>query len=91
MRVRGARWGPPGRRQLVQVVGLRAVREHPLPLAVDGERHLLGEGLATEGELAAIVAKINQELDAEVDFALASPVPPPERALEGVYEEGSAT
>ena len=54
------------------------------------ERHLLGEGLASEGELATIVARINQELDAEVDFALASPMPPPERALEGVYEEGSA-
>ena len=50
------------------------------------ERHLLGEGLASEAELAAIVAKINQELDAEVDFALASPPPPPERALGGVYE-----
>ena len=24
----------------------------------------------------------------DVDFALASPLPPPERALEGVYEEG---
>ena len=25
----------------------------------------------------------------DVDFALASPMPPPERALEGVYEEGA--
>jgi TPP-dependent pyruvate/acetoin dehydrogenase alpha subunit len=50
------------------------------------ERHLLSESLASEAELAAIVAKINAELDAEVDFALASPPPPPERALEGVYE-----
>ena len=55
------------------------------------ERHLLGEGLATEAELAAIVARINAELDAEVDFALASPPPPPEPALEGVYEEGGAS
>jgi TPP-dependent pyruvate/acetoin dehydrogenase alpha subunit len=50
------------------------------------ERHLLGNGLATQEELQGIVAKIDEELNAEVDFALASPLPPPERALEGVYE-----
>ena len=49
------------------------------------ERHLLGKGLATEDELRAIVAKIDAQLNEEVDFALASPMPPPERALEGVY------
>ena len=51
------------------------------------ERHLLANELATSEELEAIVARIQNELDAEVDFALASPLPPPERALEGVYEE----
>jgi pyruvate dehydrogenase E1 component alpha subunit/2-oxoisovalerate dehydrogenase E1 component alpha subunit len=51
-------------------------------------RHLLAEGLASEEELAAVVAEIDKVLDAEVDRALASPFPPPERALEGVYEEG---
>jgi TPP-dependent pyruvate/acetoin dehydrogenase alpha subunit len=51
------------------------------------ERHLLGEGLATQEDLDAIVARIQAELDAEVDFALASPMPPPERAHEGVYAE----
>ena len=50
------------------------------------ERHLLGNGLATEDELRAIVAEIDTGLNAEVDFALASPMPPPERAFEGVYE-----
>lgn len=49
------------------------------------ERHLLGNGLATEDELRAVTAKIDEELNAEVDFALASPMPPPERAFEGVY------
>jgi TPP-dependent pyruvate/acetoin dehydrogenase alpha subunit len=53
------------------------------------ERHLLGQGLATEGDLKAIVAKIDEELNREVDSALASPMPPPERAFEGVYEEGT--
>lgn len=50
------------------------------------ERHLLGNGLATEDELKDIVARIDTQLNQEVDFALASPMPPPERAFEGVYE-----
>ena len=49
------------------------------------ERHLLGNGLAGEEDLKAIVAKIDAQLNEEVDFALASPMPPPERAFEGVY------
>ena len=52
------------------------------------ERHLLASGLATQEDLDAIAARIHAELDAEVDFALASPMPPPERAREGVYAEG---
>jgi TPP-dependent pyruvate/acetoin dehydrogenase alpha subunit len=50
------------------------------------ERHLLGNDLATEDDLKAITAKIDAQLNEEVDFALASPMPPPERAFEGVYE-----
>ncbi|HEX3557425.1 MAG TPA: thiamine pyrophosphate-dependent dehydrogenase E1 component subunit alpha [Thermoanaerobaculia bacterium] len=50
------------------------------------ERHLLSRGFAGEEELRAIVARIEAQLNDEVDFALASPMPPPERALEGVYE-----
>ena len=53
------------------------------------ERHLLGNGIATEDDLKAIVARIDEELNREVDSALASPMPPPERAFEGVYEEGT--
>lgn len=53
------------------------------------ERHLLGQGLATDEDLKAIVARIDEELNREVDSALASPMPPPERAFEGVYEEGT--
>jgi TPP-dependent pyruvate/acetoin dehydrogenase alpha subunit len=49
------------------------------------ERHLLGNGLATEDQLKEIVAKIDAQLNQEVDFALASPMPPAERAFEGVY------
>jgi TPP-dependent pyruvate/acetoin dehydrogenase alpha subunit len=57
------------------------------------QRHLLGEKLASREELEAIVAELDASLDADVDFALASPFPPPERALEGVYHpdvEGEA-
>jgi TPP-dependent pyruvate/acetoin dehydrogenase alpha subunit len=49
------------------------------------ERHLLGHGLATEEDLKAIAAQIDARLNEEVDTALASPMPPPERAFEGVY------
>lgn len=53
------------------------------------ERHLSATGLAGEEELASIRAGIDRELDGEVDFALASPFPPPERAEEGVYAEAA--
>lgn len=49
------------------------------------ERHLLGRGFATEDELKEMVARIDARLNEEVDFALASPMPPPERAFDGVY------
>jgi TPP-dependent pyruvate/acetoin dehydrogenase alpha subunit len=51
------------------------------------ERHLLAHGLAAQEDLDAIVAGIQERLDADLDFALASPLPPPERAEEGVYGE----
>jgi TPP-dependent pyruvate/acetoin dehydrogenase alpha subunit len=49
------------------------------------ERHLLLGGIATADELAQIAAAIDAELVAEMDLALASAMPPPERAFEGVY------
>ncbi|MGH9363178.1 MAG: thiamine pyrophosphate-dependent dehydrogenase E1 component subunit alpha [Thermoanaerobaculia bacterium] len=54
------------------------------------ERHLIGAGMATQEQLDAVVRELNTQLDADVDFALASPFPPPERALENVYEEDEA-
>ena len=55
------------------------------------ERHLLddsqGPALATREELDAIKSGIETMLNEEVDRALASPLPPPERAFEGVYAE----
>ena len=52
------------------------------------ERHLTATGLATAAELEAATAEIQRALDVEVDAALAAPMPPPERAAEGVYEPG---
>jgi pyruvate dehydrogenase E1 component alpha subunit/2-oxoisovalerate dehydrogenase E1 component alpha subunit len=55
------------------------------------ERHLLddsqGSPLATREELDAIKSGIEMMLNEEVDRALASPLPPAERAFEGVYAE----
>ncbi|HEY6322243.1 MAG TPA: thiamine pyrophosphate-dependent dehydrogenase E1 component subunit alpha [Thermoanaerobaculia bacterium] len=49
------------------------------------ERHLVAAGFATAEELARTAADIDAELVTEMDFALASPMPPPERAFAGVY------
>jgi len=54
------------------------------------QRYLLGAELATREELEGVVAELDRQLDADVDFALASPFPPPERASEGVYREADA-
>ncbi len=51
------------------------------------ERHLLHHRLASPEDLEAITTTIRESLDVEVDFALASEMPPPERSLEGVYAE----
>lgn len=54
------------------------------------ERHLLGRGLAEREELEALVSDLQRELDADVEAALASPLPLPEEAAGGVYEEAGA-
>jgi pyruvate dehydrogenase E1 component alpha subunit/2-oxoisovalerate dehydrogenase E1 component alpha subunit len=59
------------------------------------ERHLLDTGvrgsLATREDLDAITQALDTMLNEEVDRALASPLPPPERAFEGVYAESPAS
>ncbi len=55
------------------------------------ERHLVDHGLASREELATIVAGLQRELDEDVAFALDSPLPPAERAFDGVYEPGEVT
>ncbi len=55
------------------------------------ERHLKREGVVGEGDLEAVRQRVDAKLDQELEVALAAPMPPPERAFEGVYEpwEGS--
>jgi TPP-dependent pyruvate/acetoin dehydrogenase alpha subunit len=49
------------------------------------ERLLTGTGVASQGELDGIAAALEASLNADVDFALASPFPAPETALPRVY------
>lgn len=49
------------------------------------ERELATRGVASQGELDGITAALESSLSADVDAALASPFPTPERALSGVY------
>ena len=51
------------------------------------ERYLLRHELASPEDLEAITGTIRESLDTEVEFALASAMPPAERSLEGVYAE----
>ena len=50
------------------------------------ERFMLENGLATEDEVRAIVARLDEELDAAVREAEASPMPDPAQAAEGAFE-----
>jgi len=49
------------------------------------EKHLLERGLASEADLAAVMATIERQLDADVAFAEQSPFPEAETALDDVY------
>src|SRR3989441_345808 len=48
-------------------------------------RQLLDEGVATESEIEAIKAQVEEEIQVAADMALASPQPKPETALLWVY------
>ncbi len=49
---------------------------------------LLDNGWASEEELAAVDARVDEELDAAVEEAEASPLPDPSEVVEGVYADG---
>ena len=50
----------------------------------------LSEPLATEAELAALVSPMDAQIDADTDFALASPFPSAEMASGGVFADPHA-
>ena len=51
------------------------------------EAHLLGQGIASKDELAAVVASIETSLREDLAFAEASPFPEPESAMSGVHAD----
>jgi pyruvate dehydrogenase E1 component alpha subunit len=59
------------------------------PVALFHDR-LVGWGVATADELAALRDAVQSEVDAAVEFARVSPFPPPEAAYTDVYSEASA-
>ncbi|HXC44559.1 MAG TPA: thiamine pyrophosphate-dependent dehydrogenase E1 component subunit alpha [Candidatus Dormibacteraeota bacterium] len=61
----------------------RAAKENdPIPRF---RAHLLGQDILTEAELQKIDDNANAEMDAAVEFALASPLPAPEEATKYVF------
>jgi len=48
-------------------------------------KRLIEEGVATEAEIEAIKAQVDEEIQVAADMALASPQPKPETALQWVY------
>src|SRR5438094_7683157 len=51
-------------------------------------KRLIEEGVATEAEIEAIKAQVDEEIQVAADMALASPQPTPETALQWVYSPG---
>ncbi len=51
------------------------------------EKVLMDRGLLTSSQKESMLNKIQKELDAEAEYALALPYPPPEEAVEGVFHD----
>ena len=74
---------------MAQITYLEAIRQALWEELEQDERVLLlGQDIGTYGGAFRVTAAIDEELNTEVDRALASPMPPPERAFENVYAEG---
>lgn len=63
-----------------------AIEADPVPIF---RARLIAEGIASEDELAAMEAAIEAEIDAAVEFALASPFPELDELIKDVYAEGA--
>ncbi len=53
------------------------------------ERHLISQSVATREELHEIVADVQREIDEDVDWAESSPMPEPEKAAYGVFDNST--
>lgn len=62
-----------------------AIEADPVPVF---RARLIADGIATEEQLAAIEAEIEERIDEAVDFALASPFPELDELTKDVYGEG---
>jgi TPP-dependent pyruvate/acetoin dehydrogenase alpha subunit len=51
------------------------------------ERHLLGQGIASQADLDDTVARLDRLLADDVAWAEASPLPAPDAGLDGVYAD----
>jgi pyruvate dehydrogenase E1 component alpha subunit len=54
------------------------------------KRWLLAKSLANEGELSAIERKMQEAVDASIEFARKSPLPDPEAGVLNTYAKGAA-
>jgi len=52
------------------------------------ERHLISQNIATRERLDEIVADVQREIDEDVAWAESSPMPEPEKAAYGVFDNG---
>lgn len=50
------------------------------------ERHLLSQNIATQEKLNDITAELQHEIDEDVAWAESSPMPEPEKAAYGVFD-----
>jgi len=64
-----------------------AISRDPVPAF---RAKLIADGIATAEQLAAMEAKIADDIEEAIKFALSSEVPPPEELLRDVYAEGGA-
>ena len=81
----GWAWSPERADPLLQAW----IKEHdPISLFA---RALVDEGKMTQGEVEGIDAKVREEAGQAARFALASPAPPPEAAMDHVFARGETT
>lgn len=83
-RFHGHTLGDDDRRYIPKDMKAAAVAADPVPRM---RAQLIADGMATEAELAAYEADVEEQITEALEFALASPWPEPEALLQDVFEE----